>query len=217
MLYSVGLFFCPFALKAERVRCFVGTKVLQNKLKKLIYLNLEDKMIKINKNNIHITVIDLAEEYKNNDIPVRWAIVSNLSEKEIKDIFRNEIESYYPFIILNNEMGDAIISYHKNNEKFRWRYLERETIGLSEDIISANVDNSCCENSCDNTMLRIINKEILNKALKSLTKKQRKRIILHYSGMTEREIAKIEKVDQKTIHESIDKAKKHLKNAKLKN
>ena len=61
------------------------------------------------------------------------------------------------------------------------------------------------------------NKEILNKALKSLTKKQRKRIILHYSGMTEREIAKIEKVDQKTIHESIDKAEKHLKNAKLSN
>ena len=74
-------------------------------------------MIKINKNDIHITVIDLAEEYKNNDIPVRWAIVSNLSEKEIKDIFRNEIESYCPFIILNNKMGDAIISYHKNNEK----------------------------------------------------------------------------------------------------
>ena len=44
-------------------------------------------------------------------------------------------------------------------------------------------------------------KEILNKALKSLSKKQRRRIILHYSGMTEREIAKIEKVDQKTIHE----------------
>lgn len=174
-------------------------------------------MIKINKNDIHITGIDLTEEYKNHDIPVRWAIVSNLSEKEIKNIFRNEIESYCPFIILNNKMGDAIILYHKNNDKFRWRYLERETIGLSEGIISAYVDNSCCENSCDNTILRIINKEILNKALKSLTKKQRKRIILHYSGMTEREIAKIEKVDQITIHESIDKAEKHLKNAKLSN
>ena len=55
-------------------------------------------MIKINKNDIHITVIDLTEEYKNHDIPVRWAIVSNLSEKEIKNIFRDEIESYCPFI-----------------------------------------------------------------------------------------------------------------------
>ena len=71
-------------------------------------------MIKINKNDIHITVIDLTEEYKNHDIPVRWAIVSNLSEKEIKNIFRDEIESYCPFIILNNEMGNAIIRITKS-------------------------------------------------------------------------------------------------------
>lgn len=64
-------------------------------------------------------------------------------------------------------MGDAIISYHKNNEKFRWRYLERETIGLSEDIISAYVDNSCCENSCDNTLLTVyFLKESKNNGLK---------------------------------------------------
>lgn len=61
------------------------------------------------------------------------------------------------------------------------------------------------------TLLNLkIENELLKEALLSLTKTQRRRFLMFADGLSEREIARIEKVDFKAIHKSIVAARTAL-------
>ena len=171
-------------------------------------------MIKIKK-EVQIKVIDLAEEYKNKNIEIRWAVITDLKGFVIQSVFKEELEDYSPYIILSEEEGEAIISFHKNDEKFKWRYRNKEICGLTEEIVSVYLNDKNSLNFTENAFDQKDINERLNNAIKLLSNKQKKRIIrYYYENLSEREIAKAEGVDQKTVHESIiasiKKMRKHL-------
>lgn len=73
-------------------------------------------MIKITKESKQITIIDLVEEYRNENAEIKWAVVTDLTELELLHRFGEEIKNYSPYLILSVEQGEAIFSFHKNNE-----------------------------------------------------------------------------------------------------
>ena len=93
-------------------------------------------MIKITKESKQITIIDLVEEYRNENAEIKWAVVTDLTELELLHRFGEEIKNYSPYLILSVEQGEAIFSFHKNNEKFKWRYRHKEICGLSDEVVS---------------------------------------------------------------------------------
>lgn len=173
-------------------------------------------MIKITKESKQIIIIDLVEEYRNENAEIKWAVVTDLTELELLHRFGEEIKNYSPYLILSVEQGEAIFSFHKNNEKFKWRYLHKEICGLSDEVVSIYRKDKYDEDQTEDMLRCAIRNEVLCRSLNTLTEKQRKRIIhYYYDRMSEREIASYEGVDQKTVHESIIKGIKKLQNSKL--
>ena len=143
-------------------------------------------------------------------------MVTDLTELELLHRFGEEIKNYSPYLILSVEQGEAIFSFHKNNEKFKWRYRHKEICGLSDEVVSIYRKDKYDEDQTEDMLRCAIRNEVLCRSLNTLTEKQRKRIIhYYYDRMSEREIASYEGVDQKTVHESIIKGIKKLQNSKL--
>lgn len=173
-------------------------------------------MIKITKESKQIIIIDLVEEYRNENAEIKWAVVTDLTELELLHRFGEEIKNYSPYLILSVEQGEAIFSFHKNNEKFKWRYRHKEICGLSDEVVSIYRKDKYDEDQTEDMLRCAIRNEVLCRSLNTLTEKQRKRNIhYYYDRMSEREIASYEGVDQKTVHESIIKGIKKLQNSKL--
>lgn len=86
---------------------------------------------------------------------------------------------------------------------------------MTEEIVSVYLNDKSSLNSTEIAFAQKDINERLNNAIKLLSNKQKKRIIrYYYENLSEREIAKAEGVDQKTVHESIiasiKKMRKHL-------
>ncbi len=93
-------------------------------------------MIKITKESKQITIIDLVEEYQDENADIKWAVVTDLKESELQLLFGDEIQNYSPYLILSLEQGQAFFSFHKNNEKYKWRYRKKEICGLTDEVVS---------------------------------------------------------------------------------
>ena len=93
-------------------------------------------MIKFTKESKQITIIDLVEEYQDENAQFKWAVVTDLTETELQIMFKEEIKSYSPYLVLSLEQGKAIFDFHRNNEKFNWRYRHKEICGLTEEVMS---------------------------------------------------------------------------------
>ena len=169
-------------------------------------------MIKITKESKQITIIDLVEEYRNENAEIKWAVVTDLTESELLHMFGEEIKNYSPYLILSVEQGEAIFSFHKNNEKFKWRYRHKEICGLSEEVMSIYREDTYNLDKTENVLGRIIHNKALYQALNTLTDKQKSRVIMHIvDELTEREIGDLEGTDHKSVHESIATALEKLK------
>jgi RNA polymerase sigma factor (sigma-70 family) len=173
-------------------------------------------MIKITKESKQITIIDLVDEYQEENADIKWAIVTDLKESELQLLFGDEIQNYSPYLILSLEQGQAFFSFHKNNEKYKWRYRKKEICGLTDEVVSIYRKDNHDWNQMDDSLRRNIHNEALYRALDTLTGKQRERIIhYYYDLMSEREIASYEGVDQKSVHESIVKGMEKLRKSKI--
>lgn len=169
-------------------------------------------MIKITKESKQITIIDLVEEYQDENADIKWAVVTDLKEQELQLIFGDEIQSYSPYSILSLEQGQAIFDFHKNNAKFDWRYRHKEICGLTEEVMTIISEDVHSFDGTKNVNSRIIRNEALLHALDSLTEKQKSRFIMHViDELTEREIGDLENADHKSVHESIAAARRKLR------
>lgn len=169
-------------------------------------------MIKFTKESKQITIIDLVEEYQDKDVRFKWAVVTDLTETELQILFKEEIKSYSPHLILSVEQGKAIFDFHRNNAKFKWRYRHKEICGLSEEVMSIYAEDVYSLAETKSALSHIIHNDALIQALDSLTRKQKNRVIMHViDELTEREIGVLENVDHKSIHESISVALEKLR------
>lgn len=160
-------------------------------------------------------VINLNKEYPEYTGNEQYALISELTEKEIISMYSEQIIKYIPFLVLPKEFGEARSTYLKNEDKYRKRKIRTESIfGIDE-------KTEIChrEFQVDDILTVIIKesealseKQRLFKGIQNLTDIQRERLIMHcVQGMTEREIAKELGKGKTTIHESIESALNYLR------
>lgn len=169
----------------------------------------------IGSENKEIKIIDLNKEYPRLIANVRWAVVSDMNYQELENEFGEELKAYTPFLILTEEQGEEIIRYNRNQEKFDWRMRNKEDSlgyedGKTESVYKVEIGGSLISS------IELKEKyTALYSALEDLTDKQRERIVLNYiNGLSERKIAALQGVCQKSVHESIASGLKKLEKSK---
>lgn len=71
--------------------------------------------------NSECKLINLKYEYQGYTGDEKWAIVSELSEKELFEKYPDEIQQYLPFVLLSVEQGEVIYESKRNDHKFEMR------------------------------------------------------------------------------------------------
>lgn len=166
-------------------------------------------------NGKEIKIIDLNREYPGFSENMRWAVVTCMKYQELMNEFKEVLIMYTPFIVLTEEQGEVIAQFNRNQEKFDWRMRNKEDfMGYNEEITE-----SIHKVGIDGNLISSIEHEeeylVLYSALEDITEKQRVRIVLNYLyGLSERKIAAIQGVCQKSVHESIASGLKKLEKSK---
>lgn len=82
-------------------------------------------------------VIKLKHEYPDYTGCENWAIISELSEKELMEAYPDIIVNYIPFLLLSVEQGKAIIKFRKNEDKYKKRMCRKMDIfGYDDELFS---------------------------------------------------------------------------------
>ena len=165
-------------------------------------------------------VINLKYEYEGYTGEEQWAIISELTKKELFEKYPEIVKQYMPFVLLSVEQGKAVYEFRRNESKFykRSKYNEDafgyddELIGIfhSEvfvpDFIEQQITEEYEENRCQMKM------KLLDKALSSLTEKQYNYLISRYvANKSARKIAEAEGVSHQAIEKYLNAAVKKVK------
>ncbi|CDC80030.1 putative uncharacterized protein [Clostridium sp. CAG:964] len=163
-------------------------------------------------------VVNLEYEYKSCDEEhkgcvgdTKWAIITDLSEQELKDKYADLIKRYTPFVLLTLERGEVIKEFTQNEDKFRKRQINNEDAfgydeGMSEIFHNeiASPDYWQEKEEIEAREQREALLELIDKALDTLTPTQRKRLYAHLvEGKSSRTIAKEEGVNYSKVDKSI--------------
>ena len=160
-------------------------------------------------------VINLKYEYEGYGGNEKWAIISELSEKELYGLYPDEMRRYSPFLLLSVEQGKAIADFKLNEDKYRKRSINNEDYfgyseGLTENlhteaIVSDFVEQQENEEYCK--MREELKQRLFDQAIASLTEKQRRHLLLRYvEGKTSVEIAREEGISEQAVRKSTQTA-----------
>ena len=160
-------------------------------------------------------VINLKYEYEGYGGNEKWAIISELSEKELYGLYPDEMRRYSPFLLLSVEQGKAIADFKLNEDKYRKRSINNEDYfgyseGLTENlhteaIVSDFVEQQENEEYCK--MREELKQRLFDQALASLTEKQRRHLLLRYvEGKTSVEIAREEGISEQAVRKNTQTA-----------
>lgn len=160
-------------------------------------------------------VINLKYEYEGYEGSEKWAIISELSEKKLYELYPDEMQRYSPFVLLSVEQGKVIKDFKLNEDKHRKRSMSHEDYfgyseGMTENlhteaIVPDFVEQQENEKYCQ--MREELKRQLLDKALKSLTEKQQKYLLMRcLENKSAREIGKEEGVAHQIIDRHINAA-----------
>ncbi len=160
-------------------------------------------------------VINLKYEYEGYGGNEKWAIISELSEKELYGLYPDEMRRYSPFLLLSVEQGKAIADFKLNEDKYRKRSINNEDYfgyseGLTENlhteaIVSDFVEQQENEEYCK--MREELKQRLFDRAIASLTEKQRRHLLLRYvEGKTSVEIAREEGISEQAVRKNTQTA-----------
>lgn len=76
---------------------------------------------------IDCKVLNLKYEYNEYADAEKWAIITELSEKELRERYPAILEQYIPFVLLSIEEGQVIEDFNKNEAKYRMRAIRRNS------------------------------------------------------------------------------------------
>lgn len=166
-------------------------------------------------------LINLKYEYQGYTGDEKWAIVSELTEKELSERYPDVIKRYIPFVLLSVEQGKAIAEFNINEDKHRKRMHRTVDVFGYDDELSAQFHNELC--SYDKAISEI-NEQMeqedlkerqiaaLKEGIDALTEIQKRRLLaVFFKGKTSREVAEDEKVNYSAIDKSITQSLKKLK------
>ena len=161
-------------------------------------------------------VVDLNHEYDHFTGKERYAIITDLTEDEVTQVFDEYVEVLKPFIILSPEIGEVIRLYWANEKKYEKRDERGEIPFLNEETKDELIkglyvpdDQIRKQLAFEERKSRDRKAAMVKAALKTLTPTQRRRLIdYHIMGMTLAQIASDEGVAPKNIQKSIKLAEK---------
>lgn len=157
-------------------------------------------------------VINLKYEYPGYTGTERWAIITDLSKRELNKRYAEQVVPYKPFIVLSASFGNVRDDYRRNEKKHEMRVLRHghafdfseETEEHHSEIATSNVEDE---------YLREETYAELRVAIMALEDTQKKRIIKYFfDGKTYKQIAEEEGVSFQAVAKSIDNAVKKLSN-----
>ena len=165
-------------------------------------------------------VINLKYEYEGYTGEEQWAIISELTKKELFEKYPEIVKQYMPFVLLSVEQGKAVYEFRRNESKFYKRSknnedafgYDDELIGIfhSEVFVPDFFEQQITEEYEENRYQ--LKMKLLDKALSSLTEKQYKYLITRYvANKSAREIAEAEGVSHQAIEKHLNAAVKKLK------
>ena len=165
-------------------------------------------------------VINLKYEYEGYTGEEQWAVITELSEKELFEKYPDIISRYIPFVLLSVEQGKAVYEFRRNESKFYKRSLNNEDafgyddelIGIfhSEVVVPSFGEQQITEEYEENRYQ--LKMKLMDKALSSLTEKQYKYLISRYvANKSAREIAEAEGVSHQAIEKHLNAAVKKVK------
>lgn len=122
---------------------------------------------------------------------------------------------YSPFLLLSVEQGKAIADFKLNEDKYRKRSINNEDYfgyseGLTENlhteaIVSDFVEQQENEEYCK--MREELKQRLFDRAIASLTEKQRRHLLLRYvEGKTSVEIAREEGISEQAVRKNTQTA-----------
>lgn len=169
-------------------------------------------------------LIYLDREYNGFIGDQKWAIITDLSEEELRRKYVTVLEKYIPYILLSKAQGEPILESIRNNHKHEMRSkrttepfdYDDELLPLFHSELLSFVDPS---EEKDRLIERVKDEneldELIEKVRKTLSLMkpiQRDRLIKNVvRGLSSRKIAKEEGVNYSTVDKSIKAAKKYFK------
>ena len=159
-------------------------------------------------------LINLLYEYSGFTGYEKWAIVTELSGKELKSKYPDVIRRYTPFVLLSVAQGEVITEYQNAEAKERMRKLR---YGHPFDINDGEFEEHYPELFVEDDTVEHLclkeEKQCIKIAIDKLTDIQKRRVIAYFfENKSSREIAIEEGVNYSKIEKSINLALKKLKN-----
>lgn len=151
-------------------------------------------------------LINLKYEYQGYTGDENWAIVSELTEKELLEKYPYVIKRYMPFVLLSIEQGEVIAEANRNDHKHEERQNRHGSLfSIGDDDFDVRHPEAAVEYD-------LMEQIVIWEAINSLTEAQRKRIIRYFfNGFPYSKIAEEEGVSITSIKESIQAALKKMK------
>lgn len=157
-------------------------------------------------------VINLRYEYDGYIGNEQWAIISELTEKEILEKYRPIVSDYIPFIVLTPAFGEVRDEYRRNEKKFQMRAARKHDFYNFEDSEIELYHAELVTDDLEENFFKSEEEQVLRKAIQQLKPIQKERLIKYYfEGKSSRQIAKEEGVNYSKVEKSINVALKNLK------
>ena len=152
-------------------------------------------------------VVSMVQEYPGYKGEIRWILVSDLSESELKEKYPDEVQKFTPFVYMSREVFAPIVTSHSNDRKHEIR--------MANSYDAYSFEDGTMERFHDELVINPFETEDwseLHGAIGRLSEVQQRRLKNKYfAGMGIEEIAALEGVSFQTISKSILRALELLK------
>ena len=132
----------------------------------------------------------------------KFAIITNLTEAELREKYADLLKRYEPFVVLPLEYGEIRDAYIRNDHTYQARFSRGDCVSLDAGL--EGWCRECAAEDCAEQAMRRMEGEMLAELVEHLPEIQRRRIKgRFYEGKTLREMAQEESVGYVKIYNSI--------------
>jgi hypothetical protein len=170
-------------------------------------------------------LINLRYEYTNYTGKEKWAVVTELTEKELRKKYPDIIKRYTPFVLLSMAQGEVINEADRNDDKYEKRAKRTLDVYGYEDDISEQFHRELITPFADpfeqaeeerleieREQLRRMEIAKVRKVLAMMKPIQKERLCkVVLLGLSSRKIAQEEGINYNAVDKSIKAAKKNFK------
>ena len=158
------------------------------------------------------TILDPKKEYPGYTGKEKYFIVTTLSESELKRKYKDIIELFTPYLLLDKSFMYARAEFKRNSHKHEMRAFRTEDIFGYVDGETELFHKELVIDTLHDDLIKNIQIDEVYKATERLPKTQRERFIMHYFyGISTREISEKYSVSHVAVVKSLALATKNIK------